>query len=252
MEELLAGIWAEVLKLDKVGIHDNFFELGGHSLLATQFVSRINTAFQIDFPLRRLFETPTIAGLADSVQASMEIEKDSRTVRSIVPVPRSNHTPLSFAQERLWFLDRLDPGSPTYNIPAAFRLAGDLNLNALEQSLNEVVRRHEVLRTVFATVNGNPVQKILRSLVISLTPIDLSQLPENERQPALQSLLKEEAERPFDLSRGPLIRSRLWRLAPLGPRARLEHAPYRLRRLVHGRALPRTLGTLSSIRLGRT
>ena len=214
VEELLAGIWAEVLKLDEVGIHDNFFELGGHSLLATQFVSRINTAFQIDFPLRRLFETPTIAGLADSVQASMEIEKDSRTVRSIVPVPRSNHTPLSFAQERLWFLDRLDPDSPTYNVPAAFRLAGDLNLNALEQSLNEVVRRHEVLRTVFATVNGNPVQKILPSLAIALTPIDISQQPENERQPALQSLLKEEAERPFDLSRGPLIRARLWHLAP--------------------------------------
>ena len=215
VEELLAGIWAEVLKLDEVGIHDNFFELGGHSLLATQFVARINTAFQIDFPLRRLFETPTIAGLADSVQASMEIEKDSRTVRSIVPVPRSNHTPLSFAQERLWFLDRLDPDSPTYNVPAAFRLAGDLNLNALEQSLNEVVRRHEVLRTVFATVNGNPVQKILPSLAIALTPIDISQQPENERQPALQSLLKEEAERPFDLSRGPLIRARLLRLSPL-------------------------------------
>ena len=214
-EELLAGIWAEVLKLDEVGIHDNFFELGGHSLLATQFVARINTAFQIDFPLRRLFETPTIAGLADSVQASMEIEKDSRTVRSIVPVPRSNHTPLSFAQERLWFLDRLDPDSPTYNVPAAFRLAGDLNLNALEQSLNEVVRRHEVLRTLFATVNGNPVQKILPSLAIALTPIDISQQPENERQPALQSLLKEEAERPFDLSRGPLIRARLLRLSPL-------------------------------------
>jgi hypothetical protein len=93
-------------------------------------------------------------------------------------------------------------------------LAGDLNLKSLEQSLNEVVRRHEALRTVFATVNGNPVQKILRSLVFSLTPIDLSELPAHEREPALQSLLKEEALQPFDLSRGPLIRSRLWRLAP--------------------------------------
>ena len=153
----------------------------------------MNHSFQIDFPLRRLFETPTIAGLADSVQTSMGIENDSRTVQPIVPVPRSNDTPLSFAQERLWFLDRLDPDSPTYNVPAAFRLAGDLNLNALEQSLNEVVRRHEVLRTVFATVNGNPVQKILPSLAIALTPIDLSEQPENEREPALQSLLKQEA-----------------------------------------------------------
>ena len=142
------------------------FDLGGHSLLATQFVSRVNQSIQIDLPLRRLFESPTIAGLADSIHASMGSENDSRPFQPIVPVPRSNDIPLSFAQERLWFLDRLDPDSATYNVPAAFRLAGDLNLNALEQSLNEVVRRHEVLRTVFATVNGNPVQKILPSLVL--------------------------------------------------------------------------------------
>ncbi|MGZ8498342.1 MAG: amino acid adenylation domain-containing protein [Candidatus Binatia bacterium] len=214
VEEILATIWAEILKLDKVGIHDNFFHLGGHSLIATQVVSRINKAFQIDFPLRRLFESPTIASLADSVQASMGIKNDSRSFQPNLPVPRSNATPLSFAQERLWFLECLDPGNATYKIPAAFRLAGDLNLNALEQSLNEVVRRHEALRTVFAAVNGNPVQKILRSLVFSLTPIDLSELPAHEREPALQSLLEEEALQPFDLSRGPLIRSRLWRLAP--------------------------------------
>ena len=215
VEDILANIWSEVLKLDKVGVHDNFFHLGGHSLLATQVVSRINTSFQIDLPLRYLFETPTIAGLADSVQGSMAIAKESPGVRSIVPVPRSNNTPLSFAQERLWFLDRLNPDSPTYNVPAAFRLSGELNLNALEQSLNEVVRRHEVLRTVFATINGNPVQKILPSLVIALTPIDLSQQPENDREPALQSLLKNEALQPFDLSRGPLIRAQLLRLSPV-------------------------------------
>ena len=145
----------------------------------------------------------------------MVIDNDSRSVRSIVPVPRSNNTPLSFAQERLWFLDRLNPDSATYNVPAAFRLSGDLNLNALEQSLNEVVRRHEVLRTVFATINGNPVQMILPSLFIALTPIDLSQQPETDREPALQSLLKNEALRPFNLSRGPLIRVQLLRLAPL-------------------------------------
>ena len=120
VEEILVNIWAEILKLDKVGIHDNFFHLGGHSILATQVVSRVNHSFQTDLPLRRLFESPTIAGLADSVQASMGSDNDARPLQPIVPVPRNNATPLSFAQERLWFLDRLDPDSPTYNVPAAF------------------------------------------------------------------------------------------------------------------------------------
>src|SRR4030095_6241259 len=115
----------------------------------------------------------------------MGFENDSLSVQPIVSVSRSNDIPLSFAQERLWFLDRLDPESPTYNVPAAFRLAGDLNVNALEQSLNEVMRRHKVLRTVFATVNGNPVQKIFPSLVIALTSIDLSNNPETERESTL-------------------------------------------------------------------
>src|SRR6185295_6722212 len=141
-------------------------------------------------------------------------EIDSSKVHPIVPVPRGGNIPLSFAQERLWFLDQLDPDSPTYNVPAAFRLAGDLNVVALEQSLNQVVRRHEVLRTVFATVNGNPVQQILSSLTFFLTPIDLSDHPESDRESALQTLIKEEALRPFDLSRGPLIRACLWRLNP--------------------------------------
>ena len=182
IEEILANIWAEVLKLDKVGIHDNFFHLGGHSLLATQVVSRVNHSFQTDLPLRRLFESPTMAGLADSIQASMGSDNDARPLQPIVPVPRNNDTPLSFAQQRLWFLDRLDPDRPTYNVPAGIRLRGELNITALEQSLNEVIRRHEGLRTVFPTVHGNPVQKILPSLVLSLTPIDLSEYRENERE----------------------------------------------------------------------
>ena len=213
-EETLAKDWAEVLKIAKVGVNDNFFDLGGHSLLATQLISRVNTSFHIDLPLRRLFESPTIASFADSIQTSRGIEKDSRSLQPIVPVPHSDETPLSFAQERLWFLDRLDPDSATYNVSAAFRLSGDLNVNALEQSLNQVVRRHQSLRTVFVTINGNPVQKILPSLIFSLTPIDLSEHPESEREKTLQCLLSEETELPFDLSRGPLIRAALWRLAP--------------------------------------
>ena len=213
VEDLLAQIWSDVLKLDKVGIHDNFFDLGGHSLLATQVISRVSNSFQIDIQLRRLFETPTIAGLATSVEASLGIEKDSQRIPPIVPIPRSDEIPLSFAQQRLWFLDRIEPGNATYNVPAAFRLAGELKVHALEQSLTEIVHRHEVLRTIFSTVNGDPVQMISPRSHCSLAYTDLSDRPESEREQALPSMLSEEAERPFDLSRGPLIRAQLLRLA---------------------------------------
>ena len=207
-EDILANIWVEVLKLDAVGVHDNFFELGGHSLLATRVVSRIRNALNCDLPLRTLFETPTLAGLAQSIQPGNE----SPSVQSWVPALRSNDIPLSFAQQRLWFLDRLDPDRATYNVPAGIRLRGELNITALEQSLNEVIRRHEGLRTVFPTIHDNPAQKILPSLVLSLTPIDLGEYRENEREAALQTLLQQEAEQPFDLASGPLIRARLWHL----------------------------------------
>jgi acyl carrier protein len=184
-EDILANIWVEVLKLDAVGVYDNFFELGGHSLLATQVVSRIRNALNCDLPLRTLFETPTLAGLAQSIQPGNE----SPSVQSWVPALRPNAIPLSFAQQRLWFLDRLDPDRATYNVPAEIRLRGELDITALEQSLNEVIRRHEGLRTVFPTIHDNPVQKILPSLVLSLTPIDLGEYRENERETALQTLL---------------------------------------------------------------
>ena len=213
VEELLAQIWSDVLKLDKVGVNDNFFDLGGHSLLATQIISRVTNSFQIDIQLRRLFETPTIAGLASSIEASLGIEKDSQRIPPIVPIPRSDEIPLSFAQQRLWFLDRIEPGNPTYNVPAAFRLAGELSVHALEQSLTEIARRHEVLRTIFSTVNGEQVQMILPPSHFSLAYTDLSDRPESEREQALPSMLSKEAERSFDLSRGPLIRAQLLRLA---------------------------------------
>ncbi len=214
MEELLAQIWSEVLKLDKVGVHDNFFDLGGHSLLATQIISRVNNSFQINIQLRRLFELPTIAGLAASIDASLGIEKDPQSIPPIVPAPRSNEIPLSFAQQRLWFLDLLEPESATYIVSAAFRLVGELHVLALEQSLNEIVRRHEVLRTVFTVVNDTPVQKVLPPSTLSLICTDISDRPEKELEQALPDLLSEEAKQPFDLSRGPLIRAKLLRLDP--------------------------------------
>ena len=145
-EELLSGLYASVLRVPRVGVHDNFFELGGHSLLATQLMSRVREAFGVELPLRELFARPTVAGLAEQVEA--EVRGGVRvTVTPLVPVSREQELPLSHAQQRLWFLDQLEPGRVTYNIPEAVRLQGPLDVAALERTLNEVVRRHEVLRT---------------------------------------------------------------------------------------------------------
>ena len=156
------GIWAEVLKLDTSGIHDNFFDLGGHSLLATQVISRLRELFQVDLPLRSLFESPTVAGLAERIEEARR-EQQHLLGSPIVPVSRESELPLSFAQERLWFLDQLAPGSTVYNMPGAFRLTGRLDIAALERSLNEIMRRHEALRTTFRSVEGSPHKSLSRN-----------------------------------------------------------------------------------------
>ncbi len=211
-EELLVGIWSQVLGVERVGIYDDFFDLGGHSLLATQVVSRIRETFQVEMPLRRLFETPTVADLADSLDLSRRDDK-SLQLTPIQPVPRDGDLPLSFAQQRLWFIDQLDPGNSVYNFPVAVRLKGSLNLAALEQSLNEIVRRHEALRTTFSTVDGQPIQVIAPRLTIGLPVIDLRELSEAERENEVQRLVVEEARRPFDLAKGPLLRASVLQLA---------------------------------------
>lgn len=208
-EELLAEIWGQVLGVERVGIHDNFFQLGGHSLLATQVVSRIREAFQMEIALRRMFEVPTVAGLAESVDASRGAGLQAPP---IVPVPRDGELPLSFAQQRLWFLGQLEPGSCVYNFPAAVRLKGPLNVVALEQSLNEIVKRHEALRTTFSIVDGRPVQVIAPLLTLTLPIVDLRELPETEREIEVQRLARSEARRPFDLAEGPLVRATVLRL----------------------------------------
>ena len=211
-EEVIAGIWAEVLKLDQVGMADDFFELGGHSLLATQVVSRIRQAFQVELPLRALFEAPTVAGLAERTEA-LGREKQGLEAPPIARVQRDQALPLSFAQQRLWFLDQLEPNNPLYNVPRTIRLTGTLQADALEKALNEIVRRHETLRTSFTTVNDEPVQVIAPSLAAPLALTDLTSLPESEREEEARRLVMEEAKRPFHLGEASMLRVSLLKLS---------------------------------------
>ncbi|HLL45320.1 MAG TPA: condensation domain-containing protein, partial [Longimicrobiaceae bacterium] len=204
LEEALAGIWAEVLGIERVGAQEDFFALGGHSLLATQVVSRMRQALGAEVPLRALFEHPTIRALACVVRAG-EGGRDAERGAVLRPVERSEPLPLSFAQERLWFLDRLEPGSPFYGIPAVLRLEGVLRVEALERALGEIVRRHEALRTVFRVEQDRPVQVILPPAPLVLGVEEFS-----GRE--LEARVQRAVEQPFDLEWGPLFRAVLLRL----------------------------------------
>jgi amino acid adenylation domain-containing protein len=209
-EEVLAEIWAEVLRLERVGVNDNFFELGGHSLLAIRVVSRIRAVFGVELPLRSLFEGPTVAELARAVED--ERRSGMPMLPPVLPVERTDALPLSFEQERLWFLDRLQPGSTAYNVPMAWRLAGALDGPALERALAEIVRRHEALRTVFRQADGAPVQMIAPFAGFALPVEDLSALGDADREAAARQRAEDDARRTFDLSAGPLFRAALLRL----------------------------------------
>ncbi|MCP3105513.1 amino acid adenylation domain-containing protein, partial [Myxococcus sp. K15C18031901] len=209
-EERLAAVWSEVLGVERVGRNDNFFELGGHSLLATQVVSRVRSVAEVELPLRELFESPTVAGLAARVEALSRT--GTRGAPPLRPVPRTGPLPLSFAQQRLWFLDRLEPGSALYNIPLAVRLEGALDEAALEKSLGEVVRRHEALRTSFEEVEGQPVQRIHPARAFELRVEDLREVPAEQRQQEARARMGEEARRPFELSGELMMRALLLRL----------------------------------------
>ena len=214
-EATLSHIWTNLLSLEQVGIHDNFFELGGHSLLATQVISRIQDAFSIQLPLRSLFELPTIAELgANIVARCLEPSDDLGPKNSIEPVQRLGHLPLSPAQKRLWLLNQLEPETIAYTMSRVSRLSGELNIEALEHSLSEIIARHEVLRTTFHEVDGQPSQIIAPPKTLKLPVTDLQALPESDRQAAAERLATEATHQPFDLQQGPLIRTQLLRLTP--------------------------------------
>jgi len=211
VEEVLAGIWAEVLGVERLGVHDEFFELGGHSLLATRVVSGVRELFGVELPLRALFEGPTVAEMAGRVE---EMRRAGLPVLPpVVPVERTEPPTASFAQERLWFLDRLRSGEISYNLPFALRLRGALDVDALERGLGEIVRRHESLRTTFREQDGTPRQVIAPFAGFRLTVMDLSHLPGEAREAEVQrELVAESTVRLFDLSAGPLFRASLLRL----------------------------------------
>jgi amino acid adenylation domain-containing protein len=210
-EEKMARIWAEVLEVDRVGINDNFFNLGGHSLLATQIISRLCEAFGIkNLPLRALFESPTISGLAETIEATAH--KDQSTPPPIPRADRSKGLALSYAQQRLWFLHQLRPSSPAYNVSSAVRLSGSLVIPALELAINQLIKRHEVLRTTFSTEAGKPVQVINPFTPLRLEVEDLTATPIGDRQQQARQRMKQEGRGAFDLRRGPVMRVRLLKM----------------------------------------
>ncbi|HEX6913398.1 MAG TPA: condensation domain-containing protein, partial [Longimicrobium sp.] len=207
VEELLAAAWSEVLGVPRVGTDDNFFDLGGHSLLAMRVISRIRETLGVELPLRVLFEGPTVARLAERVEM---LRRDGAVqLAPVVPADRTGPLPLSFAQQRLWFLEQMGGLGSTYHVAQRLRLRGTLDRGALVRALDGLVARHEALRTTFAEANGAPEQRIAPATTgFALVEQDLA-----GQADALERVIAEEAAAPFHLEHGPLIRGRLVRLA---------------------------------------
>ncbi|HEX5085917.1 MAG TPA: amino acid adenylation domain-containing protein [Blastocatellia bacterium] len=212
-EEIIADILAEALGRPRIGRRENFFALGGHSLLATQALSRVRAVWRVELPLRAIFESPTAESLARQVESAQRSGQNAALRTTILPVDRGHALPLSFAQERLWFLDQLEPGSSLYNIPVALRLNGHLNLSALESALSEVARRHETLRTRFVVIDEQLQQQIMPPAPVTVAFHDLSGMAAEEREGAALRIMETEASAPFDLSAGRLMRVAAARLA---------------------------------------
>lgn len=210
IEELVANVWRDVLQIENVDINDNFFELGGHSLLGVQIVAKLQGAVNKELPLRILFDAPTIAGLA---KALVPIVSDGRTsaLPPMVPVLREGPLSLSLNQEHLWRLEQTI-GTESFNVPYVYHLSGDLNVVALESALSEIIRRHEVLRTVFVEVDNQPVQVIHEVWDFHLTFVDLRGESLEEVSKSAARLVSDERLSPFDLALGPLFRVKLLRL----------------------------------------
>ncbi|HKG81124.1 MAG TPA: amino acid adenylation domain-containing protein [Pyrinomonadaceae bacterium] len=212
VEEMLCGIWAGWLELEQVGVDDNFFGVGGHSLLATAVISEVREVFGVELPVTSIFDKPTVRELAREIETALEAHDDSPLTPRLQSVSREGPLPLSFAQQRLWFIDQLEPGNPFYNLPIARRLRGTLNVEALREALTEIVRRHEVLRTSFTSIDGQPLQVIAEPKPLHVPVTDLSDLPLDEREAETRRQLHKELRQPFDLQCGPVFRVQLLKL----------------------------------------
>jgi amino acid adenylation domain-containing protein len=212
IEEIIHGVWQQILKRSRVGIYQNFFELGGHSLLATQMIARLREAFQMEVALRAVFDGPTIAELASFIAGELGV-KARPPLKPIPRLPDDDAAELSFAQERLWFLTELQRNHSAYNISLAVRITGALDVGALKQSLGVIIGRHDALRTTFPTIDGRAVQLVGANLAGSVSVVDLLDIPPAEREQQAIKLGMEFVRRPFDLTRGPLFRIALFRLA---------------------------------------
>jgi acyl-CoA synthetase (AMP-forming)/AMP-acid ligase II len=213
LEKELAAIWATVLQIEQVGIHDDFFALGGDSLLATQVLAHIHSILLLDVEVSRFFEEPTVAGMAQHLETLIDSGQARRLSSAIPRSAQEGRVPASISQERLCELQNALPDLPFWNIPYALRLTSSLEVAVLERSINEIVRRHEILRTTFDFGDGRPVQVIAQQLTVPLRFEDLHGLPDSKREIAGHRLIQEEALYSFDLARGPLLRARLLRLA---------------------------------------
>ncbi|HFC12371.1 MAG TPA: non-ribosomal peptide synthetase, partial [Anaerolineae bacterium] len=200
LEQQIAAIWCEILSLDSIGIYDDFFVLGGHSLSATQVIERIRIQFGIDFPLYHLFEKRTIAGLAQLLETPQNYAVT--TIPPLTVQARKAPLPLSFVQERLWFLAQLHPHDPSYNVPLFYQLAGQFDLACLAQSLTRLIQRHESLHTLFVEQAG-----VAQQLIVPDMPLVLNVVTCEADQ--VQALISAEIQRPFDLATGPLFRTTL-------------------------------------------
>jgi hypothetical protein len=196
--------------MEGVGGADNFFELGGHSLLMAQMYSKVCETFKVSLPLQSFYESPTVAGVARNIEKELAARRAPS--EQIGRAPRDGELPLSFAQQRFWFLDSLRPGNPAYNSYAPIRLTGRLNMAALQQAIDELVRRHESLRTIFPAADGRPKQVIRPAATQELMVADLSGLPVREAEAEALRLTGEEARRSFSLAEGPLLRASIKRL----------------------------------------
>lgn len=211
LEKIIAEVWMEVLRIEKISTDDNFFELGGHSLAATKATARLTKILKSDIHLKGIFEAPTVSSFADWLQSDRHQEELPFTIEV---ADRGKDAPLTFTQQQLWVLGQLFPQLPTYTIPSNAIFTGEMDVDALRQALRDVVERHEILRTVFISNNGEPRQVVKPTLDdLQLEQVDLTHLPEDERMEKARWHGAQLGKKPWDFEHGPLIRPQLVKLA---------------------------------------